>query len=525
MIKKFVNSIVAQIFSLGIFTLVFFHESFNMQFWKDDSELLYTLQQGIRIKFPYQHILDFYLPIFWLSGTNPFGYFLTGVLLIFISSVVFYLLVSKLFSNKIIAFLSTLLYISAPTGVDSIFMAVTFATGYFVLLLLLLMLLCMLKYYEKKKLIYYIIAILILGINIEVFPYRAFYFGGILILFEIIYSWESLITIFKKTIKSRLSFLNKAEKGFISGFILRQLFTLFVWIFVEYVMPVYFFPDTLKYVPSSSNVLYENIFNYKLVLHPLLTIINIVFGGLPYIFYKDFYFHNFSYQLILLGFMLLLVVYLFFWIRKNKPNLIKAYVLTIGSLYLTILAFYPYSQREISVASFRYMTNALPLYAIFIIFIFVFVKDVFKKYAKLKYLFVMFFISVFLINSITVQIYVKDFNTRSYYRIQYFTQLKKSIPVLPKHALIYIKLNDDENINYRLHDSQRGGIYSANAYYAITYDMKVEDINNPIMDKDYSVLLENAKKSMLSKDKIFAFTYEKDGLKDIARKFREDLNK
>lgn len=532
MIKKFVNSTFLQLFSLVIIVVSFFHEVFRMQFWKDDYALLYNLQQKEPFYFPYHHMVDLHAPFFPLFGINPLGYFSLGVLFVFISSVVFYWFVYKLFSNKMIAFMASLIYITSPVGIDSVLMAMTFATDYFVLTLFLLILIGITTFYQKKKIIYYLFSIILLGVSIELMPYRTFYLSGVIILFEVINLKPSLPSVIKKLfnflrrrIKSTSAIIifpfSKKEKASVVNFTLRQLLLIFIWFFTLYIIPVYLLPDALKYHPETSAKLYQGIVDYRLVLNPLLSIVNILFAGIAYIFYQNFYVYNFSVAMVLLAITSLFFLYLLMRFLKKDKQLLNIFVFSVGYLYLTLLAFYPVSSREVMIAAHRYLTDSLPAYSILIICIYIFLSSICKYRRKLKLLPILFFLSVLMLNTYTTQIYLKDFNTRSYYSTQFSIQMKKFIPNLPKNSLIYIKPSDDADANYREVDTYRGGHYDERAYFAVLYNMKQEDLNPVITD--YAILLTTYKKNPAGINKVFGFQNSPEGLTSIIQETRKSL--
>lgn len=534
-VKKISNSISFQITTLAIITISFFHEAFRMQFWKDDYALLYILQQNERVYFPYQHLRDLHILFFPVFGINPLGYFSLGVIFVFISSLLFYYLIYKLFSSKIIAFIATVIYITSPVGIDSALMAMTFATDYFALVLLFLILICLISFYEKKKIIYYFISLIILAVSIELVSFRSFYYGGLMILFETINLKPSLITVIKKlfyllknkiksTTPKAIYAFDKKDKISIRNFILRQLLIIFMWFFVLYIVPVYLFPDALKYHPETNAKTFSGIVNYKLLLNPLLTGVNILLTGISYIFYRDFYLaHNLFIALAVLIAFLLFSIYLLAWFRKKDKRLLNIYMFGVGYLYLSSLAIYPYTARGITEATHRYLTNSLPAYGILIVCVYIFLSNIVRRHKRVKLLPIFFLLLVLTINTVTTQAYLKEFNTRSYYSTQFSKQIKAFIPQLPKNSLVYVQLNEDPNVNYRLLDTSRGGHYDDKAYFAVLYNMKQEDLNSMIVN--YSVLLDRVKSKSINPDKIFAFSYSWDGLTDITKKVREYVSR
>jgi hypothetical protein len=503
-----------------------------MQFWKDDYTLLYLLQQKERMYFPYQHLADIHAPFFPFFGIEPVGYFALGVFFVFVSAVLFYYFVYKLFSNKMLAFMASIVFLTSPIGIDSVFMAMTFATDYFVLTVILLMLISLVTFYEKRKIAYYLFTIALLAMSLELVPYRTFFLIGVIMLFEIISLKPSFITIIKKvfsfikerTVSSNVKinvFFKEEEKSSVGHFLLRQVFLVTVSFFMLYIVPVYLFPDSLKYHPETSTKLFNNIINYQIILNPLLTVINELFAGVAYMFYQIFYINN---LFISIGALILTILFffrIFMWFNQYNKGLVNIYIFSLMYISATALAFYPYSSREILVASHRYLTNVLPAYAIIVICIYIFLANFVKRHKKFRFISITFFIVTILINSITTQMYMKDFSTRSYYSVQFFNQMKTFIPTLPKNSGLYFQLDSDANVNYRLLDTFRGGHYDERAYFAVMYNMKQEDIN-PV-SLEYDPFLKLIKEKSIQEDNVFGFIYSKKGLEDISKSVRESL--
>lgn len=501
MVRKFTKSILLQMISLSFIVFAFFYETLKMQPWKDDYGLLYNLQQKEPFPYPYHHLVDLHAPFFSILGTNPQGYFVLGILFVFLAAITFYYLVYELFANKMLAFMASLVFVTTPMGVDTVFMLMTFATTYFLIALFLLALIFIVKFYKNKRFLNYVVALILLALSFELAPFRSFYLIGIVFLFELI-------------------FLKRDE---IKNFLLRQIGLVLLWIFIFYVNPIFLLPSSLKIEASQATNFFQGGIDYRFLLYPLLTVTNIIFSGFAFIVYQNFYIKNVAIAIILLLGTIVFFAYIFFWLKQKKVNLLRVYVFALFYLYFTPLAFYVFSQKEISTASFRYLSGGLPAYGLLIICIFVFLSKIFQKNKKLIFLPIAFFIIVILVNSITTQIYIKNFNKRSYYSKQFSAQMKELLPTLPKNALIYYQLDEDPQVNYRLYDTSRGGHYDDRAYFGVLYHLKQEEIN--LAYGDFVVLLEKIKNIQIDKDKIFAFKYGENGLTDITKSIKESVDK
>ena len=118
--------------------------------------------------------------------------------------------------------------------------------------------------------------------------------------------------------------------------------------------------------------------------------------------------------------------------------------------------------------------------------------------------------------------FIRDFNTRAPYTRDIARKFKEYLPVLPEDAYVYIKLTDDAAINYRFIDTYRGGHYEPKAYYAVLYNMPMDDVNNIIESYDNLVLLIDEDPERLNR--LFAFSYDEYGLHDITDGTRKKLS-
>lgn len=498
MLRRFKNSIIAQIFTLGVFTVGFFHEIFRMEFWKDDYTLLYVIQSKAPLfLYPYQHFAKLHAPLYEIFNLNPLGYFIIGLLALFIGSVIFYFLIYEVFSKKMLAFLASLIYLTSPIGIDDTFMATTFMTGNLVLVLLLLGLVFLYKFYKKRKIGYYFISIFSLVFSFEFLPHRTFYLPFVVFLFEVFY--------FDK------------KRDSVKAFFLRSLILLLAFIFFFYVSPRVIYPS-----PPVSGF-FKDILDYKLLLNPILTSMNMIYGSFAYFFLETFNFYNKA-RLIgtaFLIFTLFYSTYFIFRFKKTQGHLVKTFLFSLGYLYLTPLAFYAFSQREISVASFRYLHPGLPAYGLLIICIYLFLYKIVENKKTFRFIPIMFLAIILFTNIYTSEHYIKDFNSRSPYTRQFIKDLTKYIPKLPKKSVIYFKLSEDPAVNYRLIDSIRVGAYNDDAYFAVRYNLGLSDVNPAVTDFKY--LLDLVRKKKIDKDKIFAFEYTGFGLTNISQSIRESI--
>jgi len=504
MFKKISNSITAHFLLLGAFTLILFREIFSMEFWKDDYTLLYRIQQKAQVLFayPYQHFVRMHDFLYDAFKLEPLGYFIVGLFIFFISAVIFYFLVYDLFSKKSLAFIASLIYITSPLGVDCVFMMTTFATGYLINVLFLITLLFLFRYFKTKKFVYYCVSLVSLIILCEFLPHRTFYLPFIVMLFELV------------------NF--KMQKISSKKLLLRLIVLLSIFVYFFYLSPTFVYPAPARNHLGNLTSVFRGIVNWRLVFNPLFTVTNMIYAGFAYLIYHNFFINNSLFRSAILIFTLLFLGYLFIKFRKREAKFSRIFLFSVGYLYLTPLAFYPFSQREISVASFRYLACGLPAFALFAVCVYLFLLKLYKNKTTLFRFLPQFIVMlVIIINAYSTRDYLKNFNSRSYYTRQFNSQFKDYVPQLPKNSIIYFDLDRDANINYRLIDSYRVGVYDERAYFAVRYNLKVEDLIPIIVD--YKQLVKFIKNDPQAIERVFAFAYRENGLINLIDETRSAL--
>lgn len=109
--------------------LIAYGQTLGMYFWRDDSALMFKLQnpqgpagsygEGIIGTGPYKYLITLFVPFFPIFRLNPFGYFLIGLIAYCLSTVTFYLFASELLKNRKATLFSVLIYAAGYIGSDT----------------------------------------------------------------------------------------------------------------------------------------------------------------------------------------------------------------------------------------------------------------------------------------------------------------------------------------------------------------------------------------------------------------------
>lgn len=501
-IQTFLTTISGHFLTLTIVSAIVFREVFRMEFWKDDFALLYNLQINEPFYYPYHQLVMLYKPIYLLSGTDPRGYFAAGFIVFMLSAFIFYAFLMQIFKRRSAAFLGALVYVTAPTGVDTIFMTMLYAAGYFIVSLFTLTVLFLHRFHITKNNLWFIASLVTAALSYELVSYRGVYLFFIVILFEALFFKKNSTHIKAMSIRLALSFIT--------------------WIYFFYLRPAFFLPEQLKH-PNPEGLIrqFTDIFDYQLFLHPVLTMVNVMLGGIPRLIYGNFYTKYMLLRLATGGAVISGIGYIFLNLWKTDRKLFRWFAFSCAYILITTLSFYPFSQREISVVHFRYMVTALPAYGLFIICIYLFLKDRIKK-RKYRLIPAVFVLAVIVVNALSVMLFLREYNVRAPYTAQINRKFKEYVPELPENAYIYIEMTNDAAINYRFIDTHRGGHYDSRAYFAVLYNLKMDKVNNPLSDYDelLTIVLDDPDKLQ----SVFAFKYDEQGLHHTTDEIRARLS-
>lgn len=177
-VKKFYikHSKLFQALLIFVVFLFSFGQVAKMYFWQDDSALIFKLQHqqepagsygaGIIGQGPYKYLVTPFVPFYPLFGINPMGYFVIGLVVFALAAAAFYFFCKEL-TDKKVAFFSTLIFVSAAIGSDTMYRISNSWQTNFGLILALLTLLLFARYLKSSKFVFYLLTLAFYFASIE----------------------------------------------------------------------------------------------------------------------------------------------------------------------------------------------------------------------------------------------------------------------------------------------------------------------------------------------------------------------
>src|SRR3989344_1152897 len=513
MIKNFAQNSIVHILIVFVTAIFSFLPTLEMFFYLDEWGNIYEFTHG-QYDFTIFTAHMIYL-LFSFFGTNATGYFAVGLFIYALSAVAVYFFVSRLLSNKLIGFISGLIYGVSPVGSDTVIMIWTYVIegGYPLTIGLLLVLYLLLIYFQKGKIIFYLVALLGFAIFLELEPRRVFLYLPVIMAFD---------------------YLMHFRKILIPDF----------WFFLRQTPFVVFFVLYYKYSVTLSNILatgkinlsdagYDSQTKIELFLNsffdnrPYVTLANILLGSFS-IFPKEFIslaslkYTNFWIFLVLSIAAILVIIG---WKVKRIWGILI--VFSLVWIFVNIIGIYVFSSPGISETTHRTLSLSAPAYGIFITLsgfsVYELLKNKLgKKYKNLDAVFTAGLILFLGFNILAVHTHFQKFNDwRSKTARAFFKEIKMLYPTFPKNSLLYIETPENPQVKYTLSRIYGGNNLGACATIAAFYPdlhYKEIDIVRDIKDVSKFVASDSARIN-----NVFAFYFDEKGLRDQTNKFRSEF--
>lgn len=524
------RSTVLIIFLIILSSLFSLQETFNMYFLGDDFGFVYKIQKNFSFAWPQHQLTSMYRPLYFMFGTNPAGYFTFGFISFVISAITFYFLAKSVFSNKLYALIASLIYTTAPIGVESVMMMLVYLGSYFAIALFNVILLFLFKYLKTGKTLYYILSIVILLIAFETVAFRAFLFPIIMFVFGIFFWNRKKITLKKISISYavltglwfffftfRAYLTNNVNSTYVTNLnpaYVAERFALYINNFSVYFMGSGYYQGLDAYVTGA---IFEDPIR---VIYPLLGTLNVIFT-IPF---------GKIIPWLHIPLSILIVMFSIFIILKKKTvknENLMIFFASIAFIFGEILAFFIPNARNIMPARDHYATYALPGYALLITSVFIILtkllnKQKFVVFKIIPYLLLVIIISV---NLYDVRNYLGTYNKRIRYVRPFFKQIKELLPTLPQNPVVYIQttVNPDDDpaeARWRLYDIWHGGIHGPNVLFGLYYDI---DASKTIATPTWDVVVEAVKENPDRINRVYSFDYDLDGLHPSTEKTRKTL--
>lgn len=446
--------------SLAIIVFLAYGLTLGMYIWQDDNAIMFKLQNleegggnlghGLYDRnTPYRGVIVPLVPLYYLFGLEPIGYFAAGLIIYFLASVTVYFLAKEISNNKNFALGAAMIFAAGFIGGETLWRIYNSIHSILNIIFVCLSLIFYIRAVKQKNVIQYIISLLFFWTAIETGYVRA---HGIIFL---ILGLESVFYLNFNLIKS----------------IARV--TPFV------VLYYYYYGGNADSGPVRAII--TKIFSdgkIEILFAPFVTLKNII---IPDIFYVPDWL-----------FMTVLILLLVF--RRSR-------ILWFSIIFMmqSYLVPFIHNQGQIFASIHRYLTLSLVGLALFY-------SELFSNFFKQK----RFFFGAILIVTI-VHLYLIDkeqlrivghigIPTRNFYK-----QLTTQLPNVPKDSAIYFDVAADSESQNQFYNFFGVGSMPEMTAIAIYYNIDRYDLTLPAT---YNELLSLLKNNKTSPDKIFTFYFD-----------------
>lgn len=499
--------------------------SLDMYFWKDDFALMIKAQHpeepvgffgpGLKGDGAYRYITIPFTLLYPYLGLTAWAYFFIGILLYFAAATGLFILALEIFDDRFKAFLTALVFSSGFIGGDSIFGLTNSYQTSWVIFFLTICLTLFIKSFKSLNLWLYILSVFAFTVSLETGFIRAHGF------FLIVLSTAFLL-------------VEEIEFKKIVAFFLKII--PFFLIFKHF----YLNSDPARTGVSQFNMSLES-GKYDYFFNPLITYVNMF---LPTPLIKSSLnivdrvigrnIDAVKYQLVLLLVFLLglglLIGYLLLkkqLTNKNSQNrrnlsiLFFSLTLTAGSF---IGVFYIGAASTYLESTHRYLTTALIgvsfFWVSFFSLLFSFVKHKAVNYALSTAVLTVVLLYLVLGNSYALE----GIENRTEPQKDFFTQLKKELPVISKNTFLYFEVSNKNNSNGKFGNIFGAGSVGGSPEITMHYDgVDRYDVFTSVAD--YKDFLQKLKENKGTIENSYAFYFDDNKLINKTTQLREILKK
>lgn len=168
------NNYIFTFILLGVVVLFSLGKTLQYYFYTDDFAFIYHLQNNSEFGWPYSSVLTLFRPVYKLFNTNALPYFSLAVFTYFLASIGVYFFVKTLTGNKLIAFLSSLIFATGYIGIDQFSMIAVSIINNLNIVNVSITLISLIYWVNTKKLRYYCLTFFMFWFSVRLFPYRAY---------------------------------------------------------------------------------------------------------------------------------------------------------------------------------------------------------------------------------------------------------------------------------------------------------------------------------------------------------------
>lgn len=546
-----------------------YHQLLQMYFWRDDYTGLYfamlgNLSANPVFAYPYHIALLLEKYAWQLFGLNAAYYFLTVIIFYNTSSWLLFYFLQRLFQDKKIAFLCTLVFAAGYIGQDGMKMTMGDGLGTILALnALLFSLVAFIKYLQGSQKIWLICTFMLFFLTLEIAPQRTASSIFIFLALDWVLSWK----------KRRLSLLLRSI-AFIMIFLVQFFLHPSAW-FLGYritratdfsgllvnfspwylIKPLGIFwnlitpSDLQENLNRAIGIEKEQLTLYKFWLAgiPSVALAVIIFIYLKLIRRKLFSFFKLAVMLFLIiifSFIWVVIVYqnkidtndmasllnggilLFFiiiWISWGGAKLKSLSILSLLTVFGVTAIFFLTIPERILVSYNRYLL--FPAFAPALLPIIFITREYYqKKPARRRLAQLLFLAVIFLLVSLrlmmalsTQQVFIQNYSRHAK---KLYQDLYHFVPNIDKKTIIYLEGTSKE-LNLSIGDAARVGYLGSEAAIAVHYQTEKENIILPqTLGEIPRLLKENPD---ISRDNVYTFIYDEDGLRETSQVTRRLL--
>lgn len=496
------NSPVFTISILFLLTLVSYGQTLFMYFLIDDNALIYKLLhfdqnlglwgKGFFGEGPYRHIVDQFIPFFPIFGINPVPYFSVGLLLYFFTSVILYFFFKFLTKSKLIAFSAASIFASGFVGSETMFGIVNSWQTPRGLIMAVFTFWLFYKYIQSKNTMFYFLSVFLFFFALDTVYIRAHGLIFAIFFFDLLF-WPVAFKLLP-----------------LSGFILRQLPFLFIHFYI--------YLSSVAYAREFGifRLLHGIFIEGKLVLAtiPIQDIGNLLipdfFSKILDRFVSKYFFLpvEFSFGSFLAGiFVCIFSIYVIIKNFKKENFLVRVILFSFIFSIANFIVFWLRETGHTLWTTHRYFFYSFAGVSLFWATSFYLISKQFKKENLLRFLTIMVVV-IYLLLGVSYQ---REFNQRrSFPAKKFFSSFEQAIPDIPKGAVIYFDLMNDNQIKGEF-GSFFGGIFSEGSNLAI-YSPHIDYMNDFTFTYKFEDVLKALQERKVSINNVFSFYYSNKGL-------------
>lgn len=176
-----------------IVTLISYGFVRNLYFFREDYEDIYNNYAGGNQAFPVQGVKYLIRPFFLLFGNQPSGYFIVGLFLYFLLTLVFAYFVYRLTKNRLVAILSGIFLSTGFIGSEAMFWIEYAIVNVLYLILVFVILICYLNYFKSHLFRNWLISFALYSFCLLLITFRAHFLFFIVLLTDWYLSSEKRI--------------------------------------------------------------------------------------------------------------------------------------------------------------------------------------------------------------------------------------------------------------------------------------------------------------------------------------------